>query len=238
MTFIKKKEWVMIDMTKIVFDSSTLISIGNSCLYGSLVKIKERHPDLELIMPKAVYDEVIAIGDKVQKFAWNATRIQRLIDHKIMSIVNISKHEKYMEIEENVNGMFKSAHGDIEILQKGEIECLVLCRELEADALAIDELTTRLLIEKPSALEHFMETRYKTNVYVDPFKLKKYTNLVKEIKVVRSVDLIAYCYELGLFEEYNNKGILKAVLYSLKYGGCASTFEEIDVYCIEKHEFK
>jgi hypothetical protein len=152
-------------MSTIIFDSSTLISIGGCCLYGTLIKIKERNPDLRLIIPKGVVSEVIDIGTKVTKFAWSSSRIQRLVNDGIIEIMDITDKQKYTEFEENINNIFKTNHGNIEIMQRGEIEAIILMNELNADCLAVDELTTRLLIEKPQDLERLTERRYKTQVF-------------------------------------------------------------------------
>jgi len=223
-------------MVKIIFDSSTLISLGSCCLYNQVAQLKERNPDAKFIIPKAVVDEVITIGDRVTKFAWNAARIQRLVYNEIFEIAEIKDYESYRLLENDFNSILRTNHGNIELLQKGEIEAMILMKELNADFLAVDELTTRMIIENPHELRKLAEKRYNAQVYVDENKLTAYCDRVKGIKIIRSVDLMAHAYNLGLFSEYTHQNILKGLLYSLKYSGCATTFEEIDRYVEKRSE--
>lgn len=217
-------------MPKIIFDSSTLISLGSCCLYNTLIQMKELNPDIHFIIPRGVVDEVIKIGDRVIKFAWNASRIQRLVNNQVLEIIEIKDKSLYDDLENNINSIIKSDYGNIELLQKGELEGIILAKEQNADFLAIDEIITRIFIENPNELKTITEKRYKSRIYVDYNKLNQYHEKVAGLKIIRSVDLMAYAYEKGLFSEYSHQNILKALLYSLKYNGCATTFEEIEKY--------
>ena len=228
---IKDKVNIIKQNKKIVFDSSTLISLGSVCIYGEIVKMHKE--GFEFYIPKGVREEVIDIGNKIFKFKWNAERIDRLINSGVIIEKNIKNHKLYDDLELHTNQIFKTKHGNLEILQKGELEAMILAQEIKG-ILAVDELATRLLIENPKDLITLIQKRYKTKIFLNNDSLKKYYNIVKNIKVVRSIDITAFGYKDKLFENYKNQNILKALLYSLKYSGCSTTFEEINQYIIKE----
>ncbi len=219
------------EFNALIFDSSTLISLGNADLYSTLYDLKTKYPNLRMIIPNGVYEEVVSIGDKSEKFAWSAIRIKKLISDKIIELVPIEDkdRDKYIKLDKELNSIFKTSYSNMEILQKGEIECILLYSSINASLLAIDELTTRLLIESPNQLKDLMQSRYKVNIYFDSVLLNNYSHYFDNINVVRSVDLVAFFDRQGMFSSYG-ENILKPLLYSLKYSGCAVTSDEIDSY--------
>ena len=59
----------------------------------------------------------------------------------------------------------------------------------------------------------------------------KFKEVIGNPTVIRSVDLLAFAYEKNLLKGIiTNKEYLKSALYSLKFNGCAVSFEEIDEY--------
>ena len=64
--------------------------------------------------------------------------------------------------------------------------------------------------------------------------LEKFRELVKNIRIIRSVEIVAVAYELGLLNKYlpnmpnPRKTLLDSVLWGVKLNGCAVSKEEID----------
>ena len=105
----------------------------------------------------------------------------------------------------------------------------------------MDERTIRLLIEDPKKLEHILEHRLHTKVYVEGKNLRKFRDFTKNIKLIRSVELVTLAYELGLLDKYipnlpgGKKTLLESLLWGVKLDGCSVSKREIgQIMRIEK----
>jgi hypothetical protein len=124
-------------------------------------------------------------------------------------------------------------HGrPIRLLQRGEIEALAIAKELGAEAFAIDERTTRMLIENPEQLRKIIQARRSIRIDVDNSKQRAFSGMFSGLAIVRSVELIALADEYGLLEEELPKGkqSLEAALFAAKYSGCAVSSREINLF--------
>ena len=105
---------------------------------------------------------------------------------------------------------------------------------LNADAIAIDEKTTRLLIENPRIVLEILRKTLRTPVSVNENNLKEFKNTVRNIKTIRSIELAAVAYEQGFLNSYitkipdARKNLLESVLWGLKLNGCAVSKDEIE----------
>jgi hypothetical protein len=210
---------------QIIFDSSTLISLGNTGMYNILESLKEKN--IELLVPESVIKEAITDAKKINRFAWNAVNIQHLLNNGTLKEIKIDKKE-LEEFENKVNQIYSSAHGFIEIIQAGEAECIIYANNNPNVVFAVDEITTRLLLEKPHQLDELVKKRYRTKITTDENKLDEILKNTRNIKIIRSVDLIAFGYEKEIFKDFKQEDVLSAALYALKYNGCATSFEEIE----------
>jgi hypothetical protein len=98
----------------------------------------------------------------------------------------------------------------------------------------VDERTTRLLIESPVALKDLLQSKLHTRVEVNRPNLRQFRYLVRNIKVMRSVEILIVAYEKGLLDKFlldnvkNPREILiDGLLWGLKLRGCAISREEI-----------
>ena len=134
------------------------------------------------------------------------------------------------------NSIFSIKGKPIEIIQKGEAETIALAKILKARVVAIDERTTRLLIENALNLKKFMAYKYKENVKLNQKTLIDFTALVPRLQIVRSTELIALAFDRKLFapELNQTRKDLEAALYAMKYSGCAVSFEEIQGFLKRK----
>jgi len=99
---------------KAISDSTDLISLSK---IGFLDFLKELFE--EIIIPKEVYNETIILGRISGKS--DILSIERLIEQKF---ITIKEPKSIIEIES---------------LDKGEKECISLCKELDIDTILIDE---------------------------------------------------------------------------------------------------
>lgn len=225
----KKVEMLLKESKDVIFDSSALISIGNTGLIDFFEEFKKRNPNVNLYITESVHNETIDIQDKVVRYGWIGIQYEYLIQKGIFKLIKKEDLPKNGAIEELCNNSFFTKHGKLELLQKGELESVVFAKEKNA-VLVIDEIVTRWLIESPMKLHELMESRYKEKVTIDKTKLNKASAILKNVSVIRSVDLIAFAIKQGYFKKYENLEYKKQLLYAIKYAGCATTYEEIDNY--------
>ena len=97
------------------------------------------------------------------------------------------------------NLQVKSPGGKLNILQKGEIEAIALCAELNADAYVVDERTMRLFMEDSEGLKRILENKLHTSVNVDNKMLSDFKKQINGVNIIRSSELMMVALEKGLF---------------------------------------
>jgi len=215
----------------IIFDSGSLISLGMSGLIPMLKDLRKIFNGKFIITEQVRY-EVIDRPLKTRRFELEALRIKKLLDDKILELPNSVKISN-QEIKKEMNVLMKIANnmfyrGDkhINIVSQGEISCLALSKILTQkkikNVICIDERTTRMLSEKPENLEKLFERKLHTDVQLK----NKNFHIFKDFKFIRSAELAYVAYKKSLFK-IKDPQMLNAVLYSLKFKGCAISGAEI-----------
>jgi len=90
--------------------------------------------------------------------------------------------------------------------------------------IVIDERTTRMLTEAPEDLERMMEKKLHTPLDAD----LKLLNELENIRFIRSAELLYVAWKKDLVPVGNNKDLLDALLYGVKFKGCAISSREIE----------
>ena len=220
---------------KIVLDSSTVISLADNCLLWVLKDLKEKL-NIEFIVPPGVVYESVDYPSTNVKFSLNALRIKTAISEGIFSVFNeTDAFKKYVnQINHLSNSIYYIQGKPIKIVHRGEIEALAVLALTNADILAIDERTTRQLIESPTLIKEHMENIHRTDVEMNEKKLNQLYRVLENVYIIRSVELLAMAYERNFLKMDNleSKAILKAALYAVKFGGCAVSFDEIEEYLV------
>lgn len=211
---------------RLVFDAGPLISLSKTCLLGVLDYI-----DAEFLITPAVYREVYLHPVRKKMYAWSARLIENYIGKKIkirgLSAAEISLVE---ELDGLLNSAFYTSRGPIKILHPGELEAAVLASRADK-VLVMDERTLRLVIEDPDLLRRRLSRKIHSWVKVDKRRLEEGRQIIKDIFVVRSADIVAYAYEKGFLRWMkNDREVLRSALYALKYGGCALSEGEIELF--------
>lgn len=214
-------------------DSSTIISVSEKCLSKILQRLSKEN---DFIVPEKVEYETVLRPLQIKRFELNALRIRKAIREGTLKVRKNSEHTKELsgKIMELANNSFYTKHGSIQVIQQGEAEMLALAKELKANAVAVDERNTRLIIERPFELENILKNRVfgtKTNKK----NLMELNSMLSKLKVLRSTELMAMAFEEELFEPelLQEKQSIEAVLYAVKFAGCAVSFEEIRNYLKE-----
>lgn len=211
----------------IVADSSSLISIALNCISGVFAEL-----GTQITVTPAVYGEVVTRPASSRKYALESLRIKRLFNQGVIKSVKANKvtTDRIMDL---ANSVFEVKGKTLKIIHLGEAEALALVKDLDADALLIDERTTRLVIEDPKALSGFLAYRAKSKVRINQNRLDELAAYVPKVPVIRSTEIAAVAYDRGVLEDMldsKGKKVLDATLSALKYSGCSVSWEEIDEY--------
>jgi len=219
-------------MKAIIFDSSTLISFAMNGLFEEIKKLKEIFNGKFLITKEVKY-EIIDRPINTKRFELEAMRIKKLLEEKILefpSVFELNEEEiskETLNIMNSANKIFWGRSREIRLIDLGESSCLALSRMLDKkgikNAIATDERTIRLFLEKPENLTKLLEKKMKIRVTLN----QKDYKFFKEFKIIRSTELIYVLYKKGLIE-LKDKNALDAFLYAMKFKGCAISDEEIE----------
>jgi hypothetical protein len=215
-------------MKALVFDTSSIISIVTNDLLNVLVKLKEKF-DGDFYITKAVKSELIDYPMQSKKFKLEALVLEKFLNDKQINLYYKQELEqKSEELLDIANNIFMADNNYIKIVHKGEMESLCLCIMLDA-IFVVDERTIRMLVENYKNLRRLLESKLHTKVEVNEKNLKLFLNEVKNIKVIRSSELMTVAFEIGLFGEYKNKKeLLDGLLWGLRLRGCAISTDEIN----------
>lgn len=217
----------------LIFDSGTLINLSMNGLLDLLEKLKKDFNGKFLITKDVKY-EVIDRPIGIYRFELGALRIQSLLNKGILELpesLKISSDQITKKTDEFMNIINQSVQSNgrwINIVNRGEISCLALSKELSErnikNLIAIDERTTRVLCENPENMERIMSEKIHHPVHVEIEKLKSFS----EFKFIRSSEIVYVAHKKKLTDITGQK-VLEALLYATRFHGAAISFEEIDV---------
>lgn len=230
----------------IVFDTGPIISLTINNLLWLLDGLKQEFHGDFYITP-AVYDELINRPLTTRKYKLEALQVLPYITKGTLKVyTNLPIIEIARQIEESANHAFQIEGTWIQIVHKGEIEAVATAAFLKADAIAIDERTTRHLIEKPDKIAWHLEQTIHKKVFVNWKNLDAIKKLIGSLKVIRSVELVTIAYEKGFLQQYTEnaavskivpnikQAVLEGALWGVKLNGCS--VKEGEIYEILKME--
>jgi len=214
---------------KIVFDTSSLISLVTNDLLWTLRPLKEKLQGDFLISP-SVKKELVDYPIKTNRFKFEAVRIQSFIEQGFLTL---NERIDVTNLLHSVNHIYYANGENIKILHYGELEALALAIAVKADAYVVDERTMRWLIEDPVALKQLLEAKLHVPVRMDMSAARNFSNFVKGLNIIRSTELMMVAYELGLLhsfvtKEFGAKDLIDGILWGLRLKGCAISTEEIN----------
>jgi len=215
----------------IIFDASTLISFSMAGLLPELKELKKRFNG-KFIISQKVKEEAIDVPIKIKRFQLEALKIKALLNQKILELpISLGLDDKIIrakahEILDKANTTFHGAEKDIHLIELGEASALAISQILNdkkiKNVIAIDERTTRSLSETPEELKKYLEMKLHAKMTVK----KENIEFFKQFQFIRSTELIYVAYKKGLLR-LNGSENISAVLYALKYKGCAISGKEI-----------
>ncbi len=216
-------------MKTLVFDTGPVISLVTDNLLWILEEFKKKF-QVDFIISNSVKEELVNNALATKKFAFEGMLINTYINRKVLNLSNINVNVN--NLENCANNIFFAQNKPLQLLQKGELASLLLYKKINADALVVDERTTRLLIEDSEKLRKLLENKLHCKIKVNNENLKLFKDLTKDIKIIRSSELLFIAYENGLFDkfkaEFTKKELLNSVLWGTKLRGCSISEEEIN----------
>ena len=219
-------------MTDLIFDTSSIISLATNNLLGVLIELKKKFKG-DFLISDAVRMEILDNPLNSKKYKLEAIMISELVQNNIFRIYSkINIEQKTIRVMNICNNIFLAYNNPIHILDKAEVESLVLTQLLKG-VYIVDERNIRLMVEDYRKLALPLERKLDTKIKIDNQNLKLFKQEISNIKIIRSAELMAVAFELGLFREYENKyagkkEILDGILWGLRLRGCAISTDEIE----------
>jgi len=216
-------------MSGIFFDSSTLISMAVTCSLPILRKLKQAY-DGDFFITDAVYQETVGKAMQSLRFRYEGYRLKELIeDGTIKTYPDAGLQNQIRDLMNSMNRTYLVNGKPLTIVQLGEISTTIACLKEKADLIALDERTTRLLIENPDSLKPWLENKLHTNISINKENEESWRSLISDKFIpMRSTEFAIAAWEKGFFGE--NHDVLFGLLWALKFAGCAISEEEIDFY--------
>jgi predicted nucleic acid-binding protein len=222
----------------IVFDTGPVISLTMNNLLWTLKELKGKFHGKFYITP-AVYNELIKRPLETKRFKLEAMQILPLIATNVIEIFEDETiHKKTLQLLDIANKCFKVRGNWMRIVHYAEAEAVSTALFLGANTVVIDERTTRHLIEDPMLIKRHMERKIHEDVKINKENLRLLGEIFKDLKVIRSIELVTVSYELGLLDRFivegekkfvvdPKKDILEGALWAIKLSGCSVREDEI-----------
>ncbi|MBN2477817.1 hypothetical protein JXB01_00830 [Candidatus Micrarchaeota archaeon] len=215
----------------ILCDASSIISLTNSCFIEVLYFLHNKFK-VDFIIPPSVEYETVTRPLELQSnaFSLSALRIKKAIDDKVITVVDAKTEERTKTILSLANKIFFVRGQPLNIVHKGEMELIAVSKELNINNILVDERTTRLIIEAPFLFKSHLENEFRVAVMINRSNLERLKEISKELKIIRSTELLAVAYEHGFLDRYEKLKwkVLEAGLFNLKYSGCSIRSKEIN----------
>jgi len=221
----------------IVFDSGPIISLTLNNLLWILEPLKGRFGG-KFYITEAVKKEIIDHPLQTKRFKFEAFQVIKLLKDGVIEVYDSpALHEKSSELMEQANSIYTIRGQHLKMFHYAEMSVLAACMELNAEAAAVDEKMTRILIENPDRIVEVLRKRMHDKAYVDAGRLNAVRSRLKQLHILRSTELATIAYERGLlhdyvadpkFIEHPKQELLEAILWGLKLNGCAIAEKEIN----------
>jgi hypothetical protein len=226
----------------IIIDSGSIITLALNNLLSLLPKLKAAYP-IRFCITEPVKAELVDHPLSTKKFKFEALQVLSLIRSGTLELVkDPSINVKTQQLLSVANTSFVANGFPMHIVHEAEISAISAALIFKADAVMIDERTTRYLFENPEKLRYVLSHKLHTKMEIDRKSLQDIKRLRANVKFIRSAELVAIAFEKGLLDEFlpaseDPKGtLLDALLWGLKLGGCAISTRDLEI--LEREELK
>ncbi|HLC61278.1 MAG TPA: hypothetical protein VJJ52_07685 [Candidatus Nanoarchaeia archaeon] len=220
-------------MKSIIFDAGPIISLATNNLLFILPPLKKIFNG-KFYITLSVKKELIDRPFEIKKFKFEAIQIEKLIEDGILEIIdNDFIRNESPKLLEMANTTFRAFNNYMQLVHFAEMSTLAAAINVNSDSVAIDEKTTRLIMENPKLLLEILKKTLHTSISVNELNLREFRSRTKNMRAIRSIELVAVAYEHGILDGYITKmpdakrNLLESVLWGVKIGGCAVSRDEI-----------
>jgi hypothetical protein len=219
----------------IICDSSSLISLTDSCFVRALYFLKRRFSG-KFFIPPSVEEECVSRPRRLMQHAMHALRLRRAINDRVIEVVCSPDRKSTSEVRFLANSTFFAGGTPLKLLHEGESEVLALAEELSVNCILMDERTTRMMVESPEGLRTLLARELRREITINEENLASFLRLAKGFTFFRSSELLLLAAEKGFFADYGEleAEAVEAALYKLKFAGCSVGFNEIEAYFARK----
>lgn len=221
-------------MKSLIFDAGPVISLATNNLLWILKPLKKEFNG-KFYITEPVRKELVDRPLETKKFKFEAIQVERLIEDGILDVIdNGFIREATPRLINTANQIFRAYNNYMKIVHFAEMSVIAAAINLNADAIAIDEKTTRSLIENPRMIIDILKKTLHTSIGINETNLKEFKNNTRNIKAIRSIELVTIAYEHGILDGYitkipnARKNLLESVLWGVKLNGCAVSKDEIE----------
>ena len=220
-------------MNALFFDAGPIISLVMSRLDWLLPLLKEKFGGHFYITP-SVKKELVERPIGIKRFEFEALQVLKHIREGTLELYEDVSESRAKQLQVVANSSFKIKGKRMDIIQSGEMESVVAAMKTGSNTIVMDERTLRLFIEDNKQMEKLLEIRFKNPVETNTQKRDLFSEQLKSIKIIRSIELVAVAYKMGLLDSYlpklrgGKEKLLDSVLWATKYNGCAVTQDEIE----------
>ena len=222
-------------MKTIVFDTGPIITLTMNNLLWLLEPLKKRSKAnfcITDLVRKELVDNPLT---KTKRFKFEALQVLHYIEKGILEVVSAdetkAQSDKLLSV---ANSCFRAFGHNMSLVHDAEMSAIALYLQKNADAFVVDEKTTRLLIENPRKLHHILRHNLHAKVEINSSSMRDFQKLAKNVRMIRSVELVTIAYEKGLLDKYlphidnSRKELLESVLWGVKLNGSAVSKKEIE----------
>jgi predicted nucleic acid-binding protein len=229
-------------MKSLVLDTGPVISLALNNMLWLFKKVKEKY-NINFYITEAVKKELVDNPLTTKRFKFEALQTLKIIEEGTIEIIKdstISENTDYLL--ELANSSFKTRNRFLNIVHYPEVSAISAALLNNADAIMIDERTTRYIIEQPHKLKNVLSHKLHTSVDVNKKALSELKKHTKGIKFIRSAEFVTVAFEKGMLDDFlpkmpNSKDtLLDALLWGLKLNGCAIATKDLEA--LKRFELK
>jgi|TARA_Y100000310_G_scaffold344486_1_gene457512 hypothetical protein len=224
-------------MKSIVFDTGSIISLVTNNLLWIIQPLKKQLRG-NFLISEEVKREIIDHPLQTKKFKLEGLIIQDYLREGIFTLAKDSQKNQTKELLDLANKCYYANGHPVKVVDLAEIQTLKIVLENQADAMVMDERTLRLLVENPQKLEKVLKHRLHTNVELNKENIKKFKEITKGVKIIRSTEIAYAAFKLGILDKYITakkitdktlkRELIHGTLWALKLKGCSISQQEID----------
>jgi len=220
-------------MKSLIFDTGPIISLATNNLLWILEPLKRQFMG-KFYITQAVRKELVDVPMKIRRFQFEAIQIEKLIEDNVLEVLNINNDDETQKLLDTANNAYSAFNNPIQIVHFAEMSVVASAIKINADAIVIDEKITRFLIENPEMALEILRKNLHTSISVNESSLRMIKERLRNLKAIRSVELVAIAYENGILDGYITKmpdakrNLLESVLWGVKLKGCAVSRDEIE----------